>query len=1102
MSTICPYPGLRPFNENESIFFKGREEHIDAIIQKLQEKKFLMITGASGDGKSSLIYAGLIPRARAGFFKAKFNNWLIADFRPERNPLSNLAAVLNTNLEIRNLKQTEEELGYGFSSLAKLYKESDFYLDYESDRYKKASAEEQNTLKNKSANLLILVDQFEELFTNSENFNAGRPSVQAYTLINLIIETTRIAARENLPLYIVCTMRSDYVGDCATFRGLPEHLVYSQFFVPRLKRQEIHRAILEPAKLAGSKISNSLIERLINDSSDGQDQLPILQHALRQIWKLYNEEGAREMDLLHYAKVGGIGGDSLPENQNRDFQSWLVQQGAGKKAILKNPSLSNVLNAHARGLYQAVSADKSNKTLTESPEEQLKHIFTALTKVNDNRAVRNRASVKELKQALAIDYGQKHSLENLVNTFRLPDNTLLKPFIEENAETVLNDNDILDLTHESLIRNWTELSEWTKTEHENLQVFHDFKKQLDRWNANKQSDGFLLTSGSLNYFQNWKDQSAINCYTLVKYNERNLPFEEMLAEAKLFFEETDTFLLRSALFLKKKRRRVLVTGALIAMALLGFSAWAFTERNKAIEQQGIAVESMKNADSSRKEAVAAKDQSELSKSDAIKNEKAALIAKKQAEQMGLKAVHASADAKKNFLIAEENARTAQVETQRARQALEESENSKNEALSQKNIAVKAEEKSKQLSYISLAQNLAIKSELRADDPEIQALLALQSYNFIQENGGETQDPIIYSALRNAQKSYLKKNQVPKISADWEQREARFSSDGHSMITADKAGNVYNWDIENQKLIKKSVLIAESPIEKIFLPNLPASKLFAALQNKSIGVWSLADGNIPKTETTLKGHTGAIRKFVYNEVSDLLATAGKDSLLILWDLSGHNQNPEPKKIKLDFLVKDMTWDLQSNQIILLAETGKLYHYSHTAGPGVCSEIMHIQADAMLPTSLCYNRKNDWLAIGYNNGQIRLYAASALALNKIQLVFSYAEFEAPIEKIVFNDAGSFMAGSSADREMNIFDLNKKGLRPLEIKDLKGKPRCFAFDKDNKLVVALSNHDIQIIETSAENLARSFCPELKRNFTKEEWSQNIGMKIPYERTCSNIK
>ncbi|MBL4655657.1 MAG: hypothetical protein JKY33_07530, partial [Bacteroidia bacterium] len=68
-SVACPYPGLRSFNEQESLYFKGREGQVEEVIEKIQEHKFLLVTGASGDGKSSLVFAGLIPNCRAGFFK-------------------------------------------------------------------------------------------------------------------------------------------------------------------------------------------------------------------------------------------------------------------------------------------------------------------------------------------------------------------------------------------------------------------------------------------------------------------------------------------------------------------------------------------------------------------------------------------------------------------------------------------------------------------------------------------------------------------------------------------------------------------------------------------------------------------------------------------------------------------------------------------------------------------------------------------------------------------------------------------------------------------------------------------------------------------------
>ena len=77
-----PYTGLRSFTEEESLYLKGRDEQIDQICQLLEKNKFLMITGASGEGKSSLVYAGLIPNAMACFFKAKYYNWIVVDFRP------------------------------------------------------------------------------------------------------------------------------------------------------------------------------------------------------------------------------------------------------------------------------------------------------------------------------------------------------------------------------------------------------------------------------------------------------------------------------------------------------------------------------------------------------------------------------------------------------------------------------------------------------------------------------------------------------------------------------------------------------------------------------------------------------------------------------------------------------------------------------------------------------------------------------------------------------------------------------------------------------------------------------------------------------------
>src|SRR5579862_3815921 len=135
---ICPYTGLRSFTEEESLYFKGREDDINRATEQLQRNKFLMLTGASGDGKSSLVFAGIIPNARAGFLKSKNTNWCVAQFRPERTPFENLCQALAKQLEIPNFQTVEGELNHGFSALTDLYKNSRRNIDFHSTAWLQA----------------------------------------------------------------------------------------------------------------------------------------------------------------------------------------------------------------------------------------------------------------------------------------------------------------------------------------------------------------------------------------------------------------------------------------------------------------------------------------------------------------------------------------------------------------------------------------------------------------------------------------------------------------------------------------------------------------------------------------------------------------------------------------------------------------------------------------------------------------------------------------------------------------------------------------------------------------------------------------------------
>ncbi|MFN5168760.1 MAG: hypothetical protein ACK5DD_03995 [Cyclobacteriaceae bacterium] len=570
---ICPYTGLRPFTEDESLYFKGRDEHIDQATRQLAKNKFIMLTGASGDGKSSLVYAGIIPNAKAGFLKSQFSNWAVADFRPERNPLGNLSHALARQLGIANEGTVRTELSHGFSALVDVYKASSLYLDTTEDDFSTLDDQQRSKRKRNAANLIIIADQFEEFFTNPENFHKGVPSQEANLVTNLLLETARIALEENLPIYVIITMRSDFIGQCASFRGLPEAIGFSQFFVPRLNRTQLQEVIEEPAMLSGNKISRRLTERLIFDMVEGTDQLPILQHALNQIWKMA-DEGRTEMDLLHYAMVGGMKGSELPTQESKQFEYWFSKLPAKIQDCYQQPGLQNVLNTHANKLYFT-----SPISVTEDEAHQIiETTFKCLTKIDNSRAVRNRMTLGEITAIInqpALDYKK---VGQVLTIFREPGNTLLRPFQEEAPE--LTENAVLDITHESLIRNWENLAQWAKDEFASYTTYLDFSQQMNRWVESGKSSSFLLYIGPLTFFENWFEKVKPNTEWIARYLGEELDHEQRQTKAGTILQNANEFLQQSA---SKHRvtRAVMkygprkIAAALAVVALVGLSSFAF-----------------------------------------------------------------------------------------------------------------------------------------------------------------------------------------------------------------------------------------------------------------------------------------------------------------------------------------------------------------------------------------------------------------------------------------------------------------------------------------------------------------------------------------------
>jgi hypothetical protein len=400
-----PFVGLRPFESRDSLYYFGRKEQTHALLKQLYAHRFVAVVGSSGCGKSSLVRAGLIPNLEAGFLVQDRDLWEIATFKPGDAPLYHLAASLasltgsaETPVAAENFLETLQRRGA--QALVELVR---------------------TTLKGEDSNLLIVVDQFEELF-RFQQARTTRVREEAADFVSILLH---LAGQTVIPIYVVLTMRSDFLGECDAFQGLPEAMNDSQYLVPRLTRDQRREAFLGPIRLAGADITPRLMDRLLNESLDTRDDLPILQHALMRTWNVWAEDGGRGViDLDHYERSG---------------------------------TLKNALRLHA---------DEALKDLDEEDRLIARRMFQTLTETDaSNRRIRRPALLSQITAVC----GKKvlpDTIMSLIQRFNAEERNFL--VLSSRAST---DDPLVDISHESLIRQWKTLADWVDQEAESARIY-------------------------------------------------------------------------------------------------------------------------------------------------------------------------------------------------------------------------------------------------------------------------------------------------------------------------------------------------------------------------------------------------------------------------------------------------------------------------------------------------------------------------------------------------------------------------------------------------------------------------------------------------------
>lgn len=463
-----PYPGLRSFRREESDLFFGREDCINAMVDRLAATRFLAVLGSSGTGKSSVVKTGLLDALDLGLMASAGSTWRIVDFRPGGAPLNNLAL---------RLLETEHDgpTGVGKASdqdaallRAFLLRGPRAVVEWCSEGHLPATG-----------NLLLLVDQFEELFRYQDY--AGREEAEAFCA--LLIESAR---QRQVPIHVALTMRSEYLGACALVDGLAEAISGGMVLIPRMTREQCRSAIVGPAAICGFKIEDALVNRLLNDlaafapwddrSARDQldrlarraDQLPMLQYCLNRIWMRARDAAFTApivLTLVDYDRIGGLAG---------------------------------ALDAHA---------DEVLHTLADQRRPATETIFRALTAGSSaSDAVRRPTRFGELVE---ICGGDETGVRNVVDAFRAPGCNFLAPELDPQKPKPLSADAVVDISHESLIRQWKRLSTWVEAE---ARSRRQWQRLLDRF-----EDGQPLSGAELANTLAWRAEEKPNAVWARRY---------------------------------------------------------------------------------------------------------------------------------------------------------------------------------------------------------------------------------------------------------------------------------------------------------------------------------------------------------------------------------------------------------------------------------------------------------------------------------------------------------------------------------------------------------------------------------------------------------
>jgi len=482
-----PYKGLRPFEEQDAPDFFGREELVNALLGRFGEEgpasRLLAIVGPSGSGKSSVVSAGLLPALRAGAL-ADSAAWFVAAMTPGDRPFDKLEAALlgvavGTPIAVADLL---EEAGGLRPAVERILPPG--------------------------AALLLIIDQFEELFTLVEDEELRQ------RFLGLLAATVSDPESQ---IRIVVTLRADFYDRPLHHERFGRQLADRTHTVLPMSPEELERSVTEPAARVGLRLEPGLAARVVSEMAQQPGALPLLQFAMSELWE--NREGSR-LSLHAYESSGGIAG------------------AVGRRA------------------EQVVGG------LRPGAQETARQLFLRLVELGEGTPDTGRRV--RYSELLALD-GEGERIEAVVDSFARYRLLLLDRDPETRERTV-------ELAHEALLLVWPRLRQWIDEARGDVRQQRRLAAAATQWQEAGRDASFLLAGSRLAQADQWAAATSVTLNRVEReFLEASTAERDRLAEQEARRRANELNLERRAITRLRALVIVLALAALASGALSVFA---------------------------------------------------------------------------------------------------------------------------------------------------------------------------------------------------------------------------------------------------------------------------------------------------------------------------------------------------------------------------------------------------------------------------------------------------------------------------------------------------------------------------------------------------